>query len=155
VSDCCHGVCCGLDELDPIKVNIDCLYKDYELNLDEAITHALEVYEKNSDNKCGLQHKQLSDWLTELKIQRTRKPEIDTAETLARKVAIFLNSSNNYSLKQFIENFKNEHPVIQSKLTALFSVWVEEHSKMNESDFRINSSVRFAKEVQKLKGDLL
>lgn len=36
------------------------------LTVEQAIEHALAVYEQNDCNMCGRQHKQLANWLTEL-----------------------------------------------------------------------------------------
>lgn len=37
------------------------------MTLEEAIKHATEVTETCENKECGLDHKQLADWLTELK----------------------------------------------------------------------------------------
>jgi hypothetical protein len=40
------------------------------MNLDEAIQHCKEVYEKQKCIECGLEHLQLANWLSELKLLR-------------------------------------------------------------------------------------
>lgn len=40
------------------------------MTLDEDINHAKEVYNK-SCSECALEHKQLAEWLTELKERRS------------------------------------------------------------------------------------
>lgn len=43
------------------------------LSLEEAITHCIEVAEENEDQsckECAKEHRQLAEWLTELKLYR-------------------------------------------------------------------------------------
>ena len=43
------------------------------MKLEEAITHCIEVAEKNEDQsckECAKEHRQLAEWLTELKLYR-------------------------------------------------------------------------------------
>ena len=44
--------------------------KDEELTLDEAIKHAEEVAERQAGTPCGGQHRQLAEWLKELRDRR-------------------------------------------------------------------------------------
>ena len=49
--------------------NCECNIEYKPMTLDEAIQHAEEVA-KYSCNGCGLEHKQLAEWLKELKFRR-------------------------------------------------------------------------------------
>jgi hypothetical protein len=42
------------------------------MTLDEAIRHCNEVAESISCTECGKEHKQLAEWLTELKAYREK-----------------------------------------------------------------------------------
>lgn len=42
------------------------------MTLDEAIQHCEEVSENCTNEKCSMDHKQLADWLKELKILREK-----------------------------------------------------------------------------------
>lgn len=56
------------------------------MTLDEDIKHATEVSETCDNKECGLDHKQLADWLTELK--SLREQHIDNVmEILSTKYA--------------------------------------------------------------------
>ena len=44
------------------------------MSLDEAIEHCKEMSEKCANGKCALEHKQLYDWLNELKVYRMFNP---------------------------------------------------------------------------------
>ena len=46
------------------------------LTVEQAIEHALAVYEQNDCNMCGRQHKQLANWLTELLSLREQLAEL-------------------------------------------------------------------------------
>ncbi|MGP2470013.1 hypothetical protein V1956_15645 [Yersinia sp. 2540 StPb PI] len=46
------------------------------LTVEQAIEHALAVYEQNDCNMCGRQHKQLATWLTELLSLREQLAEL-------------------------------------------------------------------------------
>ncbi|HDM8351545.1 TPA: hypothetical protein P0N83_004587 [Yersinia enterocolitica] len=46
------------------------------LTVEQAIEHALAVYEQNDCNMCGHQHKQLANWLTELLSLREQLAEL-------------------------------------------------------------------------------
>ncbi|HHU4999997.1 TPA: hypothetical protein ACUHNF_004740, partial [Yersinia enterocolitica] len=46
------------------------------LTVEQAIEHALAVYEQNDCNMCGRQHKQLAIWLTELLSLREQLAEL-------------------------------------------------------------------------------
>lgn len=48
------------------------------ITIDDAILHCEEVAEKCSDSQCGTDHKQLADWLKELKRLKTAQPERKT-----------------------------------------------------------------------------
>ncbi|EON3359668.1 hypothetical protein ACNHFS_004718, partial [Yersinia enterocolitica] len=50
------------------------------LTVDQAIEHALAVYEQNDCNMCGRQHKQLANWLTELLSLREQLAELKALE---------------------------------------------------------------------------
>lgn len=45
------------------------------MTLDEAISHAKEIATTNCNN-CGKEHKQLAEWLEELKYRRNLKDSI-------------------------------------------------------------------------------
>ena len=45
------------------------------MKLSEAILHCREMAEKHCDDECGLEHKQLEEWLIELRqLRRKVKP---------------------------------------------------------------------------------
>ena len=44
------------------------------MTLDEAIKHAEEVAEEKRCEKCGEEHRQLAEWLKELKQLREQEP---------------------------------------------------------------------------------
>jgi hypothetical protein len=44
------------------------------MTLDEAIDHCKEVYENCKNDDCALDHKQLHEWLNELKNYRVEYP---------------------------------------------------------------------------------
>lgn len=46
------------------------------MDLNEAIEHALNVYNKDSCSECGLEHKMLAYWLQELRVRRENHPYI-------------------------------------------------------------------------------
>ena len=50
------------------------------LTVEQAIEHALAVYEQNDCNMCGRQHKQLANWLTELLSLREQLAAIKGAQ---------------------------------------------------------------------------
>lgn len=50
------------------------------LTVEQAIEHALAVYEQNDCNMCGRQHKQLAIWLTELLSLREQLAAINGAQ---------------------------------------------------------------------------
>lgn len=56
------------------------------MTLDEAIKHATEVSETCNNKECGLDHKQLADWLTELKSLREQHID-DVMEIMSTKYA--------------------------------------------------------------------
>ena len=53
------------------------------LTVEQAIEHALAVYEQNDCNMCGRQHKQLANWLTELLSLREQRAELKALEPVA------------------------------------------------------------------------
>lgn len=45
------------------------------MTIEEAILHCREIAEKHCDDECGLEHKQLEEWLIELRqLRRKVKP---------------------------------------------------------------------------------
>ena len=55
------------------------------MTLDEAIKHAEEVAEEKRCEKCGEEHRQLAEWLKELKQLRKQEPCDDTVSREAVK----------------------------------------------------------------------
>lgn len=56
------------------------------MTLDEAIKHCIEVSENCQNEQCGLEHKQLANWLEELRQYREREEraiKMKTAASLA------------------------------------------------------------------------
>ena len=56
------------------------------LTVEEAIEHALAVYEQNDCNMCGRQHKQLANWLTELLSLREQLAELKKQEPIGQVI---------------------------------------------------------------------
>ncbi|MGE4817055.1 hypothetical protein AB8992_08075 [Yersinia enterocolitica] len=53
------------------------------LTVEQAVEHALAVYEQNDCNMFGRQHKQLAIWLTELLSLREQLAELKALEPVA------------------------------------------------------------------------
>ncbi|HEN3525375.1 TPA: hypothetical protein ACX9AZ_004264 [Yersinia enterocolitica] len=57
------------------------------LTVEQAIEHALAVYEQNDCNMCGRQHKQLANWLTELLSLREQLAELKQQKSIGQVIS--------------------------------------------------------------------
>ena len=57
------------------------------LTVEQAIEHALAVYEQNDCNMCGRQHKQLANWLTELLSLREQLAELKQQKPIGQVIS--------------------------------------------------------------------
>ena len=57
------------------------------LTVEQAIEHALAVYEQNDCNMCGRQHKQLANWLTELLSLRVQLAELKQQKPIGQVIS--------------------------------------------------------------------
>lgn len=57
------------------------------LTVEQAIEHALAVYEQNDCNMCGRQHKQLVNWLTELLSLREQLAELKQQKPIGQVIS--------------------------------------------------------------------
>ena len=105
------------------------------LSIDEAITHAREVADKNSgcwkhcnctDNDCNIceeEHDQLAEWLEELKEYRNHN-----RWTIHAQDSLVATKAYNKALDDFVK-FANTMPTVEEEDGEIRPMWLEEMSE--------------------------
>lgn len=93
------------------------------MTLDEAIKHAEEIAESRCD-ECGQEHKQLAEWLKELKAYREQEPCDDVVSRQA--VLDTISELNVISFYEAQEDSKECYYEIKQAIKAMPSVGLQE-----------------------------